>query len=90
MANTAKVIIREMVNNGLVEFNTFTNEHEVAVSNQDCAQFLSENCISEKEIIGQDTYIFNDGSYITKLEDEYFVGDNIDLFEIEDLKNENI
>ena len=40
--------------------------------------------VALKEIYNQDTYIFTDGSYITRLEDDYFYGDDVTKFEIEE------
>ena len=84
MKNEANKIIRLMLSKELVNFNEFTKNYEVDTSNNDCIEYLQSKMVEEKEIVGQDTYVFSDGSYITRLEDEYFVGNDVAQFEIEE------
>jgi hypothetical protein len=51
--------------------------------NSELHDLLNDECTEFQEIAGQDTWSFEDGSYVTRLVDDYFLGDDISLFEIE-------
>ena len=51
-------------------------------NNQDIHDILNEECVYFQELAGQDTWSFSDGSYLTRNEDEYFIGDDIGEFEV--------
>ncbi len=75
--------IDNLIKMGLVEVDTM-GSYIATIGNNEVHEALEDEVVCFKEIIGQDTYVFSDGSYITRLEDEYFLGDNIDMFEIEE------
>ena len=52
--------------------------------NQELHELLNDECVSFKEVMQQDAWVFEDGSYITRSVDDYFIGDDIDMFEIEE------
>jgi len=43
-------------------------------------ELLNEECVSFKTMCDQDTWIFTDGSYVTRIDDDYYPGDDIDQF----------
>jgi len=51
--------------------------------NQEIVTILEEDSVYTKDIGEQETFIMGDGSYITRLDDEYWVGGDVDLFEVE-------
>lgn len=50
------------------------------IDNNELIEKISEACTSEQEILGQDTYSFSDGSYITRNDELYFTGKDINEF----------
>ena len=56
------------------------NDGLIADSNIDVIDFLNTQCAHVDDIAGQETWTFSDGSYITRNEDEYWNGDDIDDF----------
>ena len=77
--------IEKLISNNLLVidngFEQFSASYK-AGDNNDIINILSESCNLEKEIQGQDTYIFNDGSYVTRCEVTYWIGASINDFEI--------
>jgi len=53
-------------------------------NNDDAHDLLNDACTSFEEIALQETWIFSDGSYITRSEssDLYFTGDDVDDFRL--------
>ena len=77
----------EILNNTeIFNFNNFSKTHELVDTNLEVHNFLQDEMVHFEEIIGQDTYVFSDGSCITRLEDEYFFGDDVTMFK----SNENL
>ena len=56
------------------------NGYECATGNERLHDILNAEAVMVQEICGQETWGFSDGSYITRLEDEYSTGDSIDDF----------
>jgi len=71
-------------NTEVFNINEFSKNNEPVNDNTDVHNFLENEMVGLKDICGQDTYIFSDGSYITRLEDDYFYGDDVTMFEIEE------
>ena len=58
------------------------NDAYVAYDNYELHELLNDECVSFEEIMDQDTWIFSDGSYITRNTDEYWVGNDVDDFKV--------
>jgi len=55
----------------------------IANDNYVLHDLLNDEATSVRDIMDQETWIMGDGSYITRLDDNYWVGEDIDLFDIE-------
>ena len=73
-----------LANTKVFNINEFSKNHEPVNNNTEVHNFLQDEMVGFKEICNQDTYIFSDSSYITRLEDDYFHGDDVTMFEIEE------
>ncbi len=75
--------------NDSIEYHLVISGYSATSDNNDIIEALQESAVSVKDILDQETYIFSDGSYITRLNDDFWLGDDVDLFEIEaDIANE--
>ena len=84
--NLAEKTIAELRNK--FQKNMLTGGY-VAIDNSELHDDLNDSCVTVKEILDQETWVMSDGSYITRNEDIYWTGDDVDDFEItEDLENE--
>jgi len=54
-----------------------------AIDNEVLHDLLNNNAVHVREVSDQETWVMSDGSYITRLEDKYWVGNDIDIFEDE-------
>ena len=63
---------------------------KIALDNEDVITNISDEAISVKDILGQETFIMSDGSYITSNDDGiYWLGDDVGEFELtENMMNE--
>ncbi len=53
---------------------------KLADNNMETIVFLNDNCVQVVDLCDQETWIQDDNSYITRIEDVYFVGDDADFF----------
>ncbi len=53
---------------------------KLADNNMETIDFLNDNCVQVVDLYDQETWIQDDNSYITRIEDVYFVGDDADFF----------
>ena len=51
------------------------------LDNNELHDLLNDECVGFEVIEGQDVWIFSDGSFITRLEDDYYDGADVDAFE---------
>ena len=58
-----------------------SNDAFVAIDNTEVIELLNDECVQVQDIMDQETWTMTDGSYITRLDDEYWTGDDIDMFE---------
>lgn len=76
--NTASKIIEK-----LSFKETYNGGFDNEICSCDLADDLNAECVLFQELLGQDTWSFEDGSYITKnIDDDYFLGDDISEFEL--------
>ena len=71
----------------------FQNDHylggKIALDNEDVITNISDEAESIKDILGQQTFIMSDGSYITRNDDMYWSDDDVSEFELtENMMNE--
>ncbi len=59
---------------------TSANNGLIADDNVACIEFLNSECVHVDDIAGQETWTFSDGSYVTRNEDEYWLGNDVDDF----------
>jgi len=81
MTNQAENFIKE--NNKFFSKQSNTTGYECSydeIDNNDLIQLISDACTYEEEICGQDTFSFSDGSYITRNEEMYFTGNDVNDF----------
>ena len=58
--------------------NSFSND----LGHDELHSLLNDECVYYQELIGQDTWSFSDGSFITRnLDGDYFEGNDISDFE---------
>jgi len=57
-----------------ITFNSDTDNMEII-------EMLNDECSFCQTLLGQETWSFNDGSYITRNDTDYFFGDDITDFE---------
>jgi sensor histidine kinase regulating citrate/malate metabolism len=55
----------------------------VAVDNDEMIELLNDEAVYVQDIMAQETWTLSDGSYITRLHDEYWTGDDVAVFEVE-------
>ncbi len=53
---------------------------KLAYDNMETIDFLNDNCVQVLALCDQETWIQDDNSYITRIEDVYFFGDDADCF----------
>ncbi len=53
---------------------------KLADNNMKTIDFLNDNCVQVVDLCDQETWIQDDNSYITRIEDVYFFGDDADFF----------
>ena len=59
---------------------------KIALDNEDVITNISDEAISVKDILGQETFIMSDGSYITSNDDGiYWLGDDVGEFELTEI-----
>jgi len=54
----------------------------VAIDNDDLHDDLNDSAVYVKDICDQETWVMSDGSYITRVGDEYWTGEDVTDFEI--------
>ena len=47
------------------------------IENSDLISMLADACTAQETICNQEVYVFSDGSYITRAEDQYFTGSDV-------------
>jgi hypothetical protein len=57
------------------------NQGLIADDNVSAIEFLNSVAVHAREIAGQETWVFHDGSYITRNEDEYWFDSDVADFE---------
>jgi hypothetical protein len=57
------------------------NQGLIADDNVEVIEFLNSVAVHVREIAGQETWVFNDGSYITRNADEYWFDSDVTDFE---------
>ena len=71
----------------ITDINSYSNsdldEHDIRIQ-------LNNECMFLQELCGQDTWSFCDGSYITRIQDDYYPGDDIRDFELTHSINEEL
>ena len=62
------------------------SEHDgyIADDNYEVMNLLNDEAAHVKEVLGQETWVMSDDSYITRSGDEYWIGDDVTMFEIEE------
>ena len=86
MRNEAEIVIDKYRDLFEVELSSLNGLIAIE-DNSNIISILEQESVSSKDILDQETYIMGDGSYITRLSDEYWTGEVVDLFEVEDELN---
>ena len=55
--------------------------YSIEFDNSDLHDLLNDECVQFQELAGQDTWSFEDGSYIARSGGDYFIGDDIEKLE---------
>ena len=78
--NIANNAIEKMQANELISELKSNGSYQPSEDNSEVISFLQNEAVSTQDICDQETYVFSDGSYITRVEDEYFTGNDVDEF----------
>ena len=58
---------------------------KIALDNEDVISSISDEAESIKDILGQQTFIMSDSSYITRNDDSYWSDDDVGEFELTEI-----
>lgn len=74
--NTAQKTLKTL---GFKKTSVCSFEH-LEMDNSELHEVLNDECSMFQEIMGQDTWSFTDGSYITRNGDDYYDGNDVSDF----------
>ena len=60
---------------------TTIGSYDNELDNNELHDLLNDECVGFEVTEGQDVWVFGDGSFITRLEDDYYHGADVDTFE---------
>ena len=78
MKNQAERVLEQIENN----FNGMYMGGLIVIDNNITIDYLNDECVAVKELCEQETWVMDDGSYITRNDDLYYSGNDIVDFEI--------
>ena len=72
------------------DFNGTYQGGQIAIDNSEMIEKLNGKAVEVKEILGQETFVFGDGSYITRNDDVYYTGDDVEDFLFTEMENSGV